>query len=116
MRRTRRRERQDLEAVRQRPLMAAFTAILDIVMDRVIVGRDRLKGGEMCFGHRPARNVEALADRQILKIAGLAKAVPAAVEALGHYRPNRPSQRLTHWPAACSARASISASVKVLSG
>src|SRR5437899_3564853 len=77
-------ERQDLEAVRQRPLVAALTAILDIVMYRVIIGRDRLEGGEMGFGHRPARDIKPLPDRQILEITGLAKAVPATLEALGH--------------------------------
>src|SRR6266446_10422793 len=37
-------EIEDLEAVRQRPLVPAPAAILDIVMDRVIIGRDRLEG------------------------------------------------------------------------
>src|ERR1700730_15926608 len=112
----RRGEREDLKAVRQWALQAALTAILEIVMDRVIVRGKRLESGEMSLGHRPARDVKPLSDRQILEIAGLAKAVPAAVEAFGHYRPDRPSQRSMHCPTACSARASISASVNVLSG
>src|SRR5437667_12378966 len=82
--RTRRGVTQDLEAMGQRPLVAALAAIFDIVVDRMVVGRDRLKGGEMGLGHGAARDVEALADHQILEIAGLPKAVPAAVEAFGH--------------------------------
>src|SRR5882724_5909756 len=52
-------EREDLKAVRQRALVAALAAILDIVMDRVIVGGKRLESGEMGLGHRPARDVKS---------------------------------------------------------
>src|SRR5438045_9444318 len=38
----------------------------------------------MRLGHRPARNVEALADRKILEIAAFGKAVLARLETLGH--------------------------------
>jgi len=47
----RRGETQDLEAVRQQSRVAALAAIFDIVMDRVIVGRKGLEGGEMRLGH-----------------------------------------------------------------
>src|SRR5215472_16193071 len=40
-------EGEDLEAVGERSGVAALTAIFDIVMDRMIVGRDRLKCGKM---------------------------------------------------------------------
>src|SRR6266850_465635 len=73
-------ESEDLEAVRQRPLVPAPAAVLDIVMDRVIIGRDRLEGGEMGFGHRPARDIKPLPDGQILEITGGSKAVPATLE------------------------------------
>jgi hypothetical protein len=53
-------------------------------MDRMIVGGDRLEGSEMRLGHGAARDIEALADRQILEKAGFPEAVPAVVETLGH--------------------------------
>src|SRR5215831_7727353 len=79
---TRRCKSQDLEAMGERPLVAPLSAILDVVMDWMVVERDRLKGGEMRVGHRAARDTKALADRQILEVARFAKAVLLAVEAL----------------------------------
>jgi hypothetical protein len=77
-------EGQDLEAVGERSFVAALATIFEVVMDRVIVGRDRLKSCEMCFGHRAARDIKFLANRQILEIARFPETVPAAVEAQSH--------------------------------
>src|SRR5260370_10605349 len=73
-----------LKAVRQRAGMAALAAIFDIVMDRVIVGRHRLERREIGLGDGPARDVEALADCEVLKIAAFWEAVLPPVETLGH--------------------------------
>jgi hypothetical protein len=81
---TSRRETQDLEAMGQRTFVTARAAILDIIVDRMIVGGDRLESGEMCFGHCAARDIKSLSDSEILKITGLSKAMPAAIEILGH--------------------------------
>src|SRR5271168_4534915 len=75
-------EAQNLKSVGERGGQPALTAIFDIVMDRVIVGRDRLKGGEMRLGHSAARDRKALADCQVLEPASVAEPMPAAVEAL----------------------------------
>src|ERR1700720_2477709 len=75
-------EAQHLKPVRQRAGMAALAAIFDIVMDRMVVGRYRLKGGEIGVGDGAARNVEALADRQILEKPALRKTVLPPVETL----------------------------------
>ena len=79
-------EAQHLKAVRQRAGMAALAAIFDVVMDRVVVGRDGLEGGKISFGDGAARDVEALADRKILEKPAVRKAVPPPVEcfALNH--------------------------------
>src|SRR5258708_34908694 len=100
-------EAQYLEAMRQRPGVAALAAIFDIVMDRMIVGRDRLEGGKIRLGDGPARDVKALADRQILEIPALRKAVLSPVEFLGHQA--FPRQIRAACSAAWAARASISA-------
>jgi len=65
--------------------MAALPAIFDIVMDRMIVDREGLKGGKMRLCHRAARDMEAFADFEILEIAAFRKAVPAPVEIFGHH-------------------------------
>jgi len=44
--------------VRERTLVAALAAILDIVVDWVVVGGERLEGGEVRLGHGAARDVE----------------------------------------------------------
>jgi len=79
-------EAQHLKPVRERAGMAAFAAIFDIVMDWVVVGRNRLEGGEIGLGDGAAGNVEALADRQILEKPALRKPVLPPVESLavGH--------------------------------
>src|SRR6516165_7808720 len=82
--RTRRGETQDLEAVGERTFVAALAAIFEVVMDRMIVGGDRLEGGEVRLGHGAARDRETLADREILEIARLSHAVQGRVKALGH--------------------------------
>src|SRR5260370_28173601 len=107
-------EAQHLKAMRQRAGMAPVAAIFDIVMDRVIVGRDRLKCREMCVGYGAARDDEALADREVLEIPALGKAMPAMVEILPHR--SAPRQIRGACSAAWAARASISASEIVLSG
>jgi hypothetical protein len=38
----------------------------------------------MCFGHRAARDIKPLANRQIIEITGFPKTVPDAVKAQGH--------------------------------
>jgi hypothetical protein len=53
--------------MRQRAGMAPLAAIFDIVMDRVIIGRDGLERGEIGLRDRAARNMEALADDEILE-------------------------------------------------
>src|SRR5580704_16300583 len=73
-------EAQHLEAVRQRTGMSALAAIFDIVVDRMIVGGNGLECGEIRLGHGPARNIEALADREILEEAAFRKTVLPAVE------------------------------------
>jgi hypothetical protein len=54
-------EAQHLKAVRQRAGMAALAAIFDVVMDRVVVGRDGLEGRKISLGDGAARDIEALA-------------------------------------------------------
>ena len=73
-----------LEAMGERSLVAALAAIFEVVMDRVVIARDSLKCGEMRFGHRAARDIKLLANREILEIAGLPKTVPVSVEAQAH--------------------------------
>ena len=77
-------EAQNLEAVRQRARMAAPAAVFDIVMDRMIIAREHLESGEMSLGHRTARDIETLADDQILEITAHRRTVLPAVEALCH--------------------------------
>ena len=71
---------QHLKPVRQRAGMAALAAIFDIVMDRVVVGRDGLKRREIGLGDGAARDVEMFADREVLEKPALRKAVPPPVE------------------------------------
>src|SRR5947209_6074229 len=75
---------QHLKAVRERTGMAALAAIFDVVMDRMIVARDRLEGGEIRVGDGTARDIEALADREVLEVAGLRKPVLPVIEGFGH--------------------------------
>src|SRR5215472_5463073 len=70
--------------VRQRARMTAPAAVFDIVMNRMIIAREHLEAGEMSLGHRTARDIEALADGQILEIAAHRKMVMPGVEALCH--------------------------------
>src|SRR6266480_5877736 len=79
-------EAQHLKAVRQRAGMAALAAIFDVVMDRVVVGRDGLEGRKISLGDGAARDIEALADRKIFEKPAFRKAVPPPVEtfAVGH--------------------------------
>src|SRR5437763_17085138 len=77
-------EAKHLKAVCERARMAALAAIFDIVMDRVVVGRDRLERGEIGIGDGSARDVKALAERQILEISALRKPMLAMVEAGAH--------------------------------
>ena len=77
-------EAQHLKAVRQGARMAALAAVFDIVMDRVVVGRDGLEGREIGLGDGAARNVEPLADRQVLEIPVLRELVPPPVEIFAH--------------------------------
>src|SRR5207237_193141 len=79
-------EAQHLKAVRQRAGMAALAAIFDVVMDRVVVGRDGLGGRKISLGDGAARDIEALADRKICEKPAFRKAVPPPVErfALNH--------------------------------
>ena len=50
--------------MRQRTRVTALAAVLDVVVDRVVVGRDGLKRGEIGFGDGAARDMEAVADRE----------------------------------------------------
>src|SRR5690348_13016956 len=83
-------EAQDLKAMRQRTGMTALAAIFNVVMDRVVVGRDGLKGREIGVGDRAARDVEALAHGEILEKPAFRKAVPPPVEpfSLSHTIPS----------------------------
>ena len=78
------RKAQHLKPVCQGAGMAALAAVFDIVVDRVIVGGDRLERREIGLGDGPARDVEVLADREVLEIPALGKAVGAPVEILDH--------------------------------
>src|SRR5690348_4043554 len=82
-------EAQDLKAMRERTGMTALAAIFDVVMDRVIVGRDGLKSREIGVRDRAARDVEALVHREILEKPAFRKAVPPPVEpfVVGHVLP-----------------------------
>src|SRR5271167_271506 len=84
-------EAKNLKAMRERRRMAALPAIFDIVMDRVIVGRDRLERGKMRLGHGAARDCETLADRQVLEPAIVGEPMPATIEPLAHDTPGRRS-------------------------
>src|SRR6266550_103674 len=64
--------------------MAAFATIFDIVMDRVIVGRDRLERREIGLGDSAARDVKPLSEREVLEIPALRKAVLPPIKFLGH--------------------------------
>src|SRR6266702_2373291 len=80
---------QHLKAVCQRARVAALAAILDIIMDRVIVGRNRLERREIGLGDGPARDIEALADREVPEIPALRKAVLPPIEFVSHGRPRK---------------------------
>src|SRR5205814_5256462 len=82
-------EAQHLKAVRQRAGMAALAAIFEVVMDRVVIGRDGLEGRKISLGDSAARDVEALADRKVLEKPAVWKAVAPPVErfAVGHVIP-----------------------------
>src|SRR5712692_4329101 len=75
---------QHLKAVRQRAGMTALAAIFDIVVDRVVVGRNRLERREIGLGDGPARDVEAFADREVLEIPAFGKAVRSPIEFFAH--------------------------------
>src|SRR5205814_7924147 len=75
---------QHLKAMGERSRVAPLAAIFDVVMDRMVVGRDSLERGEIGVGDGSARDVEALAEREILEIAALREAVAAMVEFFGH--------------------------------
>src|SRR5262249_27737884 len=108
-------EAKHLKPVRQRAGVSALSAIFDVVMDRVIVAGHGPERGKIGLGHRAARDVEPLADLQVLEIPALRKLVLSPVEAFSHVV-GFPTQRATACSAACTTRASISASLKVLSG
>src|SRR2546423_15710541 len=73
-------EAQHLKAVRQRAGMAALAAIFDVVMDRVVVGRDGLEGREISLGDGAARDIEAPPNPKILEKPAVRKAVPPPAE------------------------------------
>ena len=66
---------QDLKAMGKWAFVAAFVAILDIIMDRMIVGGDRLERGEVRLGDGAARDIKPLANREILEPARLGNTV-----------------------------------------
>src|SRR5437762_12977001 len=75
-------EAQHLKSVRQRTGMTPLAAIFNVVMDRVVIGLYRLQRGEIGLGHGSARNIEALANREILYILALWETVLTPVETL----------------------------------
>src|SRR5437763_15597888 len=75
-------EAQHLKSVRQRTAMTPIAAIFNVVMDRVVIGRDRLERGEIGLGDGSARNIEALANREILEKPALWETVLPPVETL----------------------------------
>src|SRR5258707_4961206 len=77
-------EAQHLKAVREWARMTAFATIFDVVMDRVVIARDGPERREIGFGHGAARDVEPLADYEILEILALRKPVLAPVERFTH--------------------------------
>ena len=74
-----------LKTMRQHMRHAAPPAIFHVVMNRMIVAAGGLEGGEQRVRHGPARQHEALAEREILKPAVVEAAVPRRVERLGHW-------------------------------
>src|SRR5438128_12202718 len=79
-------EAQYLKPVRQRARVAALAAIFDIVMDRVVIGRNGLERSEIGLRDGAARNVEPLADREVLEKPAFGKTVLPPIEtlAVGH--------------------------------
>src|SRR5579859_5426963 len=71
--------------------MAALAAIFDVVMDWMIVARDGLKRGEIGVGNRSARDIETVADLQVLEELALREAMLFAVEWLAHGSRTAPS-------------------------
>ena len=108
-------EAQHLKAMRKWAGITALAAIFDVVMDRVVIARDGPERREIGLGHGAARDVEPLADYEILEIPAPRKPVLPPIECFGHCV-LFPSQRAIACSAACTARASISAPLIVLSG
>ena len=75
---------QHLIAVREQVGMAVATAVLAVVVDRVVVAGGRLEGQELRLRHGARGDVEGLAEREVLEIAGGREAVGGGVERLGH--------------------------------
>ena len=69
--------------------VAVRPAELDVVMDRVIVAREHLEGGEMRLGHGAARAAIHLADLQVIEAAPFGHVVCFWIE-LRHARPSLP--------------------------
>src|SRR3546814_17407614 len=66
---------QHLEAVGEEAGVAARPAVFDIVVDRMVVARSSLEGGELRLGDRSRRHVEAFADPQFVEEARGGEAV-----------------------------------------
>ena len=74
---------QHLKAMGDRCPMPVGTAVLDVVVHRVIIGRHGLKGSELSVGHRSARDRKSVADLKLVKGPGGNQSMRGGVE-LGH--------------------------------
>ena len=74
----------DLETVRQKILVTAPTAVLAIIMDRMVVTTRRLEDLEVGVCHGPRWNRKCVADGKILKIVRFEKVVVVWVKRITH--------------------------------
>src|SRR5262245_40458516 len=64
--------------------MAMAAAELAVVMDRMIVAGGRLEGQELRLGHRARRDVEGLAEGEVLEVERRGGAVAGGIEGERH--------------------------------
>ena len=77
---------QHLVTMRQKIAMPVAAAELAVVVDRMVVAGGRLEGQELRLRHRARRDVEGLADGEVLEVARGAETVAGRIEGLGHGR------------------------------
>ena len=79
------------QAVGEEVAVAARPAVGPVVVDRVVVARGELEGGEERVGHGARGNVEALAHPEVVEVARLGEAVRFGRELLIGHRAAPPS-------------------------